>query len=524
MNPDQRTTLLGQLRRACWCSIVCMLPIAATGCSIISSSSNSLDRVGDKLERMLTTEHGTSYDASSGTKEKVSNSPARTIRFDGSEVILGTSDLNSLSGDELASKLQPLVDAKRFHSATALLLQYPTAAHQLVFGRWANSPSDGTIQFIASVLSRHHGSSSGEWQSLLGQAEREPSKSQQYLSIRNQFASTLVNGQPSEQQTERLRQLAQELAHPLVLVDSLKLLGMNELLSQRATWAESLFRQAATHCRQVGDAYLESSMWLLVSAAAKQGGRENVASEAWQQAIDLRAEMLRPGIPLEAAFWLRAEELKLASQKWPTKLASALAHEVARIGCNQQNSAETSLHIAIANALLDSDSAQMALVRYKKAETLASTSDAPWLKIAQGKCLATLGQGSVSAAILSGPAASENESISSAATAALGSAKLLDGAYQQGAQLLNKALTTHADAKWPQKSMAHADLALAQLIVGDSDAGLQALGVAQSMFEAEGDVTSLLQALENELQILQLESRESQAELLQKRIAKLESQ
>ncbi len=52
-----------------------------------------------------------------------------------------------------------------------------------------------------------------------------------------------------------------------------------------------------------------------------------------------------------------------------------------------------------------------------------------------------------------------------------GQHKVQAGAYQQGAQLLNKALTDSAGSVWATRNQALADLALAQLIIGDTEPG-----------------------------------------------------
>ncbi len=95
---------------------------------------------------------------------------------------------------------------------------------------------------------------------------------------------------------------------------------------------------------------------------------------------------------------------------------------------------------------------QPALVNFKKAEAATTGENVLWLRIAQSKCLAALGQVPAASAILSGPASSNNPSIAAAATAAMGSTKLQAGAYQQGAQLLNKALSDSDGPVWANRN------------------------------------------------------------------------
>jgi len=172
---------------------------------------------------------------------------------------------------------------------------------------------------------------------------------------------------------------------------------------------------------------------------------------------------------------------------------------------------------------MDRTEMQLALLNLKKAETLASGDDVLWLRIAESKCLASIGQSEAAVAIVSGPATSPQQAISCAATAALGSVKLQSGAYQQGAQLLNKALKKSTDSDWPSKTQAMADLAIAQLIIGNTDQGLASVHEAQSQFQANADFPSLIQSMENELRLLDHEGRRNDSSALQERIAAIEA-
>jgi len=165
----------------------------------------------------------------------------------------------------------------------------------------------------------------------------------------------------------------------------------------------------------------------------------------------------------------------------------------------------------------------LALLNLKKAETLALGDDVLWLRIAESKCLASIGQSEAAVAILSGPATNPQPAISCAATAALGSVKLQAGAYQQGAQLLNKALKKSTDSDWPSKTQAVADLAIAQLIIGNTDQGLASVHEAQSQFQANADFPSLIQSMENELRLLDHEGRRNDSSALQERMAAIEA-
>ncbi len=181
------------------------------------------------------------------------------------------------------------------------------------------------------------------------------------------------------------------------------------------------------------------------------------------------------------------------------------------------------LWACVAEAQYERGQMQPALVNFKRAEAATKGENVLWLRIAQSKCLAALGQVPAASAILSGPASSTNSAIAAAATAAMGSTKLQAGAYQQGAQLLNKALNDSAGTVWANRNQAMADLALAKLIIGETEPGLEALHAVQAQFIQAGDRLMLIRSLENELHLLEHEQRTQEATTIRKRLTELES-
>jgi len=75
----------------------------------------------------------------------------------------------------------------------------------------------------------------------------------------------------------------------------------------------------------------------------------------------------------------------------------------------------------------------------------------------------------------------------------------------------------------PSKNQAMADLAIAQLIIGGTDQGLESMHEAQSRFQASDDLASLIQSLENELRLLDHEGRKGDSSAVQERIALVEA-
>ncbi|MFO0942136.1 MAG: hypothetical protein U0930_15470 [Pirellulales bacterium] len=225
---------------------------------------------------------------------------------------------------------------------------------------------------------------------------------------------------------------------------------------------------------------------------------------------------------MDTSFWLLADKTKSEAVAWPNEVSAVLAQHLHALGCTADGGAEMALWAAIGQAQYQRSEMQVALVNLKRAETLANGRNSMWLRIAQAKCLAGMSQAPAASAILSGPATSSDKTIAAAATAAMGSIKLQSGAYQQGAQLLLKALEHNSSEPWPGRNQALADLAIAQLIFGDTDAGLVSLHEAQQQLEKSGERTLLIQALDNEVRLLEHENRLKQIDAIKSRILQLE--
>jgi tetratricopeptide (TPR) repeat protein len=262
-------------------------------------------------------------------------------------------------------------------------------------------------------------------------------------------------------------------------------------------------------------------LWLIVAESARRSSQISTTSQAWTNAINLHLSAYNSDEPLDIGFWLLADKTRPESQSWPAEVGNQLASQLASIGCVAESS-EMVLWAAVAYSQYERGEFQSALVNYKKAETLVQGNNALWLRIAQAKCLAGMRQAPAAAAILSGPAACSDSSIAAAAMATMGSIKIQAGAYQQGAQLLHKALSQAQTANWPTRHEALADMAIAQLILGDTDAGLVALHESQKHFESSGQRGMLIQSLENELRLLEHEHRVDEIAVIKTRIAQLE--
>ncbi|MCC6511310.1 MAG: hypothetical protein IT423_19570 [Pirellulaceae bacterium] len=453
---------------------------------------------------------------------KIANPPARTIRFDGHEIVLGQAEPTELTPDKLHSLLEPLVAAGRLRSASAIIENHRESAERYLAERWAVASVDPSVVLAAQVLSRRTTDASGSWNSLLKLAQENPTTARPYQQLRNTFAQQLQTSDPSNEQAAQLQQLAQSVNHPLVKIDCLRLLGLRELVAGRTAWAEALCRQAVEAARASGNPLLAAELSLMVAEAARRSDQLSLATQAWSAGVSTHLSALDKSQPIDVSFWLLAEHIRPEGMVWPNELIGALGHHLESLGATSDGGVEMVLWACVAEAQFQRAQMQAALVNFKKAESATQGDNVLWLRIAQSKCLAALGQVPAASAILSGPASSSKPHIAAAATAAMGSTKLQAGAYQQGAQLLHKALSDSSGSTWATKSAAMADLALAQLIIGDTEPGLEALHTVQAQFAQAGDTLMLLRSLENELHLLEHEQRASDVQAVKQRMAELE--
>lgn len=500
-----------------WLSLI--LGGMLTGCSAFSIS----DHTPKNLVKALTDKPSTHEETEIGSAiQKVANPPAKTLRFDGHEIVLGQSESVSWAPDKISSEIAIQLQEQRFQTATSLILRHRESAERMLFERWSTGANDPVVQFAAKTLDRRALPSERGWSSLIEHAKGHPAAAARFQELRNRFALELQSQDPSNEAAEQLLQAAIKISHPLPRIDALRLLGLRELVASRHAWAESQFRQAIETATNSGHPMIAAELWLTLAEAARRSGQPSIASSAWSNAVQLHLSAIKPDQPVDVQFWLLAEKTRPETQAWPSELVESLQPYLKQLGYSTENSCDVALWTAVANAQLLRGEWQSALVNFKKAETLSEQSNAQWLRIAQAHCLAAMGQVPSASAILSGPAANTDVTIAAAATAALGNIKLRSGAYQQGAQLLHKALTLAPTSNWPTKPQALADLATAQLILGDTETGLKALHEAQQLLEKAGQREALVRSLENEIRLLEHENRGQESREVKMKVIRLE--
>ena len=456
--------------------------------------------------------------------QDVANPPAKSIRFEGQETVLGVYSSIQISPKILKSRLADLLADQKYWSARQLVLQQRGAAEELIWSAWTDAPVEPWLAFVAQTLSENC-QTGVSWRALLDSGTQQAVSARAYVAARMAFQQAQQDHGLNDSHVDTLRESTAPLSLPLAQIDTLRLIADHEFSQARQSWGEALLLQAIQLAESHQDFVRSAELRLELCRHLGRSTEENVrAAEIWQAAVrqhlQARAEISGP---LRVGFWIAAWEAKPLAAKWPQEAIRYLLQAARQTGCRLEPSSRPDLIVrcALGELLLSNGWAQLALLQFKAAEGLAVGSEKQWLRVAQAQCLASLQQLPAAAAVLSTLFGSEDKSLAAAATAAMGSAKLEVGAFQQGASLLAKALAD-TSLEWPKRTHAEADLALAQVIMGASEQGFRALHAVQQNYEARGDRKSLLQSLENEARLLELEEDPERRSAVQQRIRELE--
>ncbi|MFC1759722.1 hypothetical protein ACFL2H_13305, partial [Planctomycetota bacterium] len=422
-------------------------------------------------------------------------------------------------------RLSTLMNEEKYFTAKNYVAKSSDTAEQVLWERWTSDPDGQQVRFIANVLSQEV-APGVSWNATLDSVKTKSESANEYQSARTNFTKSLQTEDPSKDAMEQLRTAARRFDDPLAMVDALHLLALGEFAATHYNDAASYLLQAIELAEKMQDGRRTAELWLMASINSNRSVGQSVESaSAWTNAVDRHAKTQATSArPLNTGFWLRADRHKPSKTAWPESARQAMLPFAKPVGCTFSDDSPVELLIwsAIGRAQLANKEPQLALVNFKKAERYAQGDNVMWLRIIQSECLAGLGQHRAATTLLCGPLASKHAVIPHAASAALGSAKLQAGTFQQGAQLLTKALKS-SEIDWPARSKAEADLALVMLIIGETDRGLDALHAAQRTFESKGDLSSLLLSLENEKRLLEHEGKADAATRVRQHIRRIEN-
>ena len=185
------------------------------GCSLIQNGEDSAS-IGRKLDQLF----GESTNDAESSGEKVANPPAKTIRFDGRETVLGINDVHRIDTGEFWETVTGLLEERRYFSAQSYIAKHAETGEQVMWERWATETESVPIRFISKVLSQQV-KKRASWNALLVYAKKNPVEAQSYQQARQQLTDNLRSTDANPDLVEQLRVASQRCKHPLIVVDTM---------------------------------------------------------------------------------------------------------------------------------------------------------------------------------------------------------------------------------------------------------------------------------------------------------------
>jgi len=466
-------------------------------------------------------------------------SQGTVVKIGGDGFNLGDIEQSSFAPQHFVDRVGEMLSAKRRPAAGRWIQRYPDVALSVLREMSGVRAATEVLVVIAEAHDRQCSrcGAEGGWSAVVLSRASHPQRFSDYETKRQQFMADVQNGRVEQALAQNLPAASQGLGDVLA-IDAWRLQGIGLLLAERSKEAAETFQRTL---QIAGNAhpYQAANVLLLLSDALRRSGDLEGNQNAWQSAVQLACDLAHGPIPVtDAVFWERAAYMRPVNLPWPQPVLRGLADLNVRFGiaptqrdqvlltstAPAAHNEEAPIWIAIGHWRLGREESQAALVALKRAEV--TTSDAyatSRLQLSQARALVRLGQQPAATAMLIHAASNNDPRLARPATALLGTIKLQQGAIQPGFNLLRRAVEEDPGFYWPERADAEADLGLAYLLMGDEDAGLHWLHVAQQGFEAAAQQEALLQCLENELAWLEQAKKKELAAAVRKRLESLQT-
>lgn len=470
--------------------------------------------------------------------EVVSPPEPRPLQVDGDGLVLGTSREDSLSVEQLVSRVECFLREGRRQSAERLVRRYPDVA--LLALATDESGGRAALYWIASVHDRQCASGPGGWSALLRDRAENREDYEDYEEARKALVSALREGRAEEAYEHDPLPVPEGSPGSEVLeLEALRLQGLAALLADHPQEAaEPLAR--ATETARLTRPYERAHLLLLLSEAEHRNGHDDVATQTWHEAVQcaLPADGGPPAF-FDPGFWVRVMDLRPRGVDWPVEVGEYLTGLADRrlgacaFGAEPAAPVDCALWALIGHERLLRDELRGALVAFSHAEALAVEDRArERLRLSQARAFLRLGETAAAQALLTSLVVKE-DGVARDATALLGALELKLGRVERGLALLRsavleeKALPDGTDGDQPPRRRsgygeACANLGLAFLMQGDDVEGLRWTREARSQFEAEHADEELSQCLRNELRHMERSGHDREAEALRERLDALE--
>lgn len=464
----------------------------------------------------------------------------KEVRYGGKALDLGEVGPAALTPEKMFVRVQELIPKGESKRIARIVDRHPDVALELLNEASPEQCGTTALETIAVIYDQNctRTDAAFGWKAMIADREKHPARYERYLRDRQRFEERLQTGRPVDALAIRL-EAPKDAPGPMLAMECYRLQGLAHLMNNEPQKAIEPFKKGVELAKG-GHPLPATQLSLWLSEAHRRSGDAKKADERWRQAVEIASAQLAVDRPVaDPILWERIAYLRPVSEKWPDDTQRSLARFNDRLGIHAEENDllavsfvpngqvvndEVHLWARIGDWRLERSEPQQALVAFKRAESMCSDeATRGWLRLAEARALAELGQNTSAAALLTVLIGQTKSPVVQPAMAMFGALKLQDGSIQQGFLLLRKAVEGDDKNTWAFRSQAEADLGLAYLMLDDEAKGLHWLHSAQKKFESEGANDLLVQSLENEAAFLDHKNRNKEAKEVRNRLKVLAS-
>ncbi|MEO1130288.1 MAG: hypothetical protein AAFX05_11370, partial [Planctomycetota bacterium] len=416
----------------------------------------------------------------------------------GDAELLGDVGRIALSPGALRERVRVLTSQQRLRTAATLVRGYPDVTLELLRSCNDGCGSDPAVRFISRLhdiqCMPQDADTVQAWDSVLAVRNDAPSRFDAFDEQRIKFLNMSRSGDFAGAANIRMETTVVESDPPLLRAEAWRLRGTGFfLLNDHAAAAEAFARARAAAADH--STYFNAKLALLESESRRRAGQREEAIAVWLEALRLAADLATRQHPVrDPVLWEHAIEVRPGTTPWPGFLGTALPTPIAASVTEETSaSAESAVWALIGQWRLERAEGESALIALKRSEALVQDARAVGtLRHLQAKALMQLDQADAATVILMDLAGRDDTVIAAKARGTFGTLQIGLGRYQEGAQLLDAAVRLGQVEPWDELNQTRADLALALLMLGLEEQGLEQLHTAQAAFAEYGQVDELI--------------------------------
>ena len=473
---------------------VCLSLLVACGCSRFNNEPEKIKPGG--LANVFGKKESSS-DLNAILKDSTPNE--KSVRTSGG-LTLGDTDNLAFSESELAELLDSLLTEKKINSVRGLIRLYPDLVTKLLISSGSSQLSKSRQLEVAGLFDQQwSGNGQDTWQSYV-KAVTDARSSVEFVTARSEFLSRLSNNQPKKALELKIRERANKTDSLIADAEALRLEGMAYMMLEQHENSSDRF-QVAMQLLSESHPYQASKIGLLLGESQRHAGDLAKWKENWETAIELQSRWLAERGLTDPSFWKKAAFLRPVSTPWPNqvvgRLEKSLQKENLHFPSTQPGDKEAVIWATIGIQSLKRHESQNAILSFKKCEALVDDKSLKQeLQMQQALALIDSGQQGPASAILL-RLGSTQSLVGDRSKAILATLKLQNGSLAQGMNLLQSAIKT--SNQWPaqERMRAQADYALAYLMRGKEEQGINLLNSVHGEFVKHQNFEHAAQCLTN---------------------------